>query len=72
MIYDYSKLRGKIVEKYGTQSNFATVIGLSERTLSNKLNSKKPFKQPEISSICSLMNIPDEEIPQYFFAKKVQ
>ena len=72
MIYDYSKLKGKIVEKYGTQSNFATVIGLSERTLSNKLNSKKPFKQPEISSICSLMDIPDEEIPQYFFAKKVQ
>ena len=72
MIYDYSKLKGTIVEKYGTQSNFATVIGLSERTLSNKLNSKKPFKQPEISFICSLMDIPDEEIPQYFFAKKVQ
>lgn len=40
MSFDYSKLRGRIVEKFGTQVNFAKAIKLSERTLSLKLNGK--------------------------------
>ena len=38
MPYDYSKLNGRIVEKCGTQANFAEMMGLSERTISLKLN----------------------------------
>ena len=45
MAFDYRKLRGKIVEKYGSQSEFSVVMGLSERTLSLKMNSKVPWKQ---------------------------
>ena len=46
MAFDYSKLKGKIVEVFGTQSNFAKAVGMSERTLSCKLNNKIPFTQP--------------------------
>lgn len=72
MPFDYSKLSGKIVEKYGTQMNFAEAIGLSERSVSLKLNSKIGWKQSEISRICKLLDIRVEEIPDYFFADKVQ
>ena len=37
-VYDYRKLRGRIREMFGTQANFAKKIGLSEVSVSNKLN----------------------------------
>ena len=38
MAFDYSKLKGKIVEKFQTQQAFAKAMELSERSLSLKLN----------------------------------
>ena len=38
MAYDYAKLNGRIIEKCGTQAVFAERMGLSERTVSLKLN----------------------------------
>lgn len=72
MSFDYSKLSGRIVEKYGTQMNFADAIGLSERSVSLKLNSKIGWKQSEIMRICEALEIGIDEIPDYFFADKVQ
>jgi len=72
MAYDYSKLLGRITEKFGTQARFSGAMGMSERSLSLKLNSKVPFKQPEISKACSLLEIGDSDIPAYFFTIKVQ
>lgn len=72
MSYDYSKLCGLIVEKYGTQANFARALGISERSLSLKLTGKRPWKQPQISRACELLGIADNEIQLYFFAIIVQ
>lgn len=72
MAFDYRKLRGKIVEKYGSQSEFSVVMGLSERTLSLKMNSKVPWKQKEICKAASLLDISDGDIGDYFFATRVQ
>ena len=72
MPYDYSKLLGRIVEKVGTQSKFADKMGLSERTVSLKLNGRVEWKQGEISSACQILDIQDVEIPAYFFALGVQ
>ena len=36
MSFNYSKLRGRIIEKFGTQGCFARKLGVSERTLSLK------------------------------------
>ncbi|MBO4938507.1 MAG: DUF739 family protein [Oscillospiraceae bacterium] len=68
MPYNYSKLLGRIVEKVGTQSNFAERMGLSERTISLKLNGKVGWKQTEIAKACEVLAIEDREIPVYFFA----
>jgi hypothetical protein len=70
--YDYSKLLGRIVEKYGTQSKFSGAFGMSERSLSLKLNDHGAFKQPEITRACELLEISEADIPIYFFTLKVQ
>lgn len=67
MPYNYSKLLGRIVEKVGTQSCFAEKMGLSERTVSLKLNGKIGWKQNEIAKACEVLSIADREIPAYFF-----
>lgn len=72
MAYDYSKLNGRIAEKCGSQGAFAKKIGLSERTVSQKLNNKIAWKQSEIQRAISVLDLAIEEIPLYFFAVKVQ
>lgn len=72
MIYDYSRLLGKIKEICGSQAVFSAKIGLSERTVSLKLNGKKGWKQPEIERICEVLKIDRRKIPIYFFSAKVQ
>ena len=34
MVYSYSKLKGRIVEKFGSQSAFANELGVSENSVS--------------------------------------
>ena len=72
MAYDYRKLCGRFVEKFGTQGRFAKAMGISERSLSLKLNGKVPFKQPEITKACELLEIEPTGIADYFFALGVQ
>lgn len=68
MPYNYSKLLGRIVEKVGTQGAFSEKMGLSERSISLKLNGKVGWKQSEITKACEVLSIADEDIPGYFFA----
>ena len=68
MPYNYAKLLGRIVEKVGTQGNFAEKMGLSERSVSLKLNGRVGWKQSEITKACEVLSINDEDIPAYFFA----
>lgn len=72
MQYDYSKLWGAIAERYGTQSKFSKAIGISEHSISQKMNCKIGWKQSEILRICELLNIPHKDISKYFFTLKVQ
>lgn len=72
MAYDYAKLNGRIVEKCGTKSTFAEQMGLSERSISLKLNNKVAFKQTEIQKAIKILDISLEEIKDYFFTMKVQ
>lgn len=70
--FDYSKLRGKIKEVFGTEGNFAKALLLSSTALSQKLNNVVPFTQHEINRACDLLGIPLEFIPVYFFTEKVK
>lgn len=72
MSYNYSKLAGRIVEKFGTQAKFAEAMKLSERSVSLKLNNKVGWKQSEILDASKLLGFSQVEIPDYFFNLEVQ
>lgn len=72
MVYNYSKLNGRIVEKCGTQAVFAEKMGLSEKTVSMKLNNKIAFKQPEIQKALEILDLSIDEIQPYFFTLQIQ
>lgn len=71
MVYDYSKLLGKITEQFGTQYNFAIAMGLSERSISLKLNGKTSWRDSDIEKAMSVLHADVRDIPDYFFRKKV-
>lgn len=68
-MYDYSKLRGRIVEKFGTISAFTKALGSSTVTVSVKLNNKSGFSRSDIEHWSELLEIPSAEIGLYFFVK---
>lgn len=68
-IFDYSKLRGKIREVCGSEKEFATALEISDTTLSSIFNNKSEFRQSQIQHACTLLQIPAEEIEQYFFCE---
>ena len=66
-MYHYNKLRGRIVEKYGTQEVFADVLGIGANTLSLKMTGKIGFSQSDIEKWAALLDIEKSEYPDYFF-----
>ena len=70
MAADYSKLRGRIRAKLGTEGALALAIGRSHSYLSQVLNGKAEFEQTDIWAICEMLDIPQDEIGQYFFDQK--
>ena len=66
--YEYRKLRGRIVEICGSSKAFSEKIGLSEVTLSNKLNGKSGFSQGDIETWAKALDIDPSEYGVYFFA----
>lgn len=70
--YDYRKLRGRIKEKFGTQSEFSKKLGLSEVSVSNKLNNIVDWGQEEMENAISILEIPNTDIRAYFFTHEVE
>lgn len=68
MSYSYDKLRGRIIEMYGTQGKFANALKISENSLSLKMNGKTSFSQADIIKWSKLLNIEVSEYGEYFFA----
>ena len=72
MKFDYSRLRGKIREVFGTEAAFAKALGMGRVSLSQRLNNVLEFSSTEIRKSCALLKISPAEIPDYFFAEEVQ
>ena len=66
-IFDYSKLKGRIKEKFNNQKDFAKALNISEVALTNKLNNRTKFNQDEIIKCVELLVIDWQDIPLYFF-----
>ena len=70
MEFDYWKLRGKIRDTVGTQQAFADVMGYSRVTISSKINGRVPWTQADIVNAAAILEIPDDEITDYFLDQK--
>lgn len=71
MSYDYSKLKGKIKEKYETRDRFAKALGIGLSTLSLKLNNKAEWSQEEMRITLQLLGETPDSIDAYFFAHDI-
>lgn len=65
---NYSKLLGRIRECGLTQEQLAKAIGKNKCTISAKINNQFSFTQDEMDAICRVLDIPNDEIGEYFFA----
>ena len=70
-MYDYSKLRGRIVEKFGTLSRFAEELGTSLVVVSQKMNNKTGFTRNDIEKWSNILDISSIEYDAYFFTHQV-
>jgi transcriptional regulator with XRE-family HTH domain len=73
-MFDYRKLTGRIIEKFGTRKAFAEAYGISENAMSQKLSGKMAITTDDIKEWCKpeFLDIPCAEIGVYFFTPKVQ
>lgn len=67
MSYTYRKLRGRIVEKYRTQTNFAKAVGISKNAMSRKMSGQVRLSQEDMIQWAELLEIDKEDFGDYFF-----
>lgn len=67
-MFEYKKLRGRIVEKYGTQTEFAKAIGISENSLSKKMNCITGISQDDIILWSELLDIDKSDFGDFFYS----
>lgn len=67
MAFDYSKLRGRIVEKCGTMGNFCDRMGISRSTIGCRFSGEYSWRQSDIVKACEILDIEKCSIPTYFF-----
>lgn len=71
MSFQYNKLRGRIVEIFGSQAKFADVVGQSKQIITAKLSGRSSFTQDNIITWSRALNIDQNEIGNYFFTQKL-
>ena len=72
--FDSSRLRGRIIEKFGTCRKFAEVMGFGPTWISDRLTGKQPWGADEIRQACrpEYLDIAAEDIHKYFFEPEVR
>lgn len=61
------KLRGRIVEKFGTTGAFAKAIKCSRQSVYNKLNHTTDMSRNDMEVWMKALEIPQSEVCEYFF-----
>ena len=68
--YDYTKLRGRIKERFGTETAFAKAVYMNRTSLSLRLTGLREFTQGQILLFANALEIPYCLIGDYFFTIK--
>lgn len=70
-MFDYSKLKGRIIEKFGSNKAFAQALGKSEVLVSKKLNNKSEFSRKTMLEWGDKLDISADEFGVFFCTLKV-
>lgn len=65
------KLRGRIVEQFGSQRAFATHLGIGESDVSRVIREQNRLSSATIATWAGALNISKPEIGIYFFESTV-
>lgn len=69
--FDFSRLKGRIIERHGSLSGFADVLGKPVSHVSRCLRGEIEFNQPRVMEWCEVLEIPCDEIAYFFYVLKV-
>ena len=69
--FDHSKLRGRIIEKFGTLKAFYEKLPITSDMAFRKFSGRSGLSRIDILEWCELLDISISEIPAYFFVLKV-
>lgn len=72
MAFDNRKLRGRIVEKFGTLGAFSDAMKMNRSTMSARFNGMHEWRQSDIAKACELLGIETADIPAYFLTDVVK
>lgn len=69
--FDYSKLRGKIVEVCGSICNFSREMNITDAAVGNMLAGKTCWTSAKIIKACKILRVNDkQELCDLFFCTK--
>lgn len=66
-----NRLKGKIIEKFGSANAFAQEIGIHPSTLSHLINEKTSWRSDMIAVAAERLGITCEEIGLYFLPERL-
>lgn len=67
MAYEYRKLKARIVEVFGTQGKLAEALGITETTVSSKMNGHSEFSKRDMEQWGAALKIAVTDFGDYFF-----
>lgn len=66
-----SKLKGRIAEKGFTLSSLSEAVHISRPCLRKRIEGVADFRASEIQNMCTVLEIPQNEMCNYFFTVNV-
>lgn len=70
MLFDYSKLKGRIIEKFDTMAAFAEFLGVTPSMVTSKITSGSPFNTDTMVRWAQALEIESTEYGAYFCCPK--
>ena len=62
----FKRLRYRMLDFEMTQAELARATGISEATLTSRMQGRHPFTLWEVAAICKVLDIPVSDIPEVF------
>lgn len=67
MYQPYHKLRVRFAEMEMRQGDVAQAAGMAKSTMTSRMQGKQPWTSAEITRVAAVLNIPREQIGEFFF-----